>query len=93
MYRSGLVCSVRDIALYLLILLIKVYSCLAPPKGLDDPVAYQQQLDCPRIRPGQGQLIFADSDPDPPDPGPTLLDPNVKLFLESRRICNVSGYI
>ncbi len=43
MYRSGLVCSVRDIALYLLILLIKVYSCPAPPKGLDDPAAYQQQ--------------------------------------------------
>ena len=50
-------------------------------------------VDCPRVGPGQGQLIFADPDPDPPDPGPTLLDPKVKLFLESRRIYNVSGYI
>ena len=49
-------------------------------------------IDCPRVGPGQGRLIFADPDPDPPDPGPTLgrpgsalLDPKVKLFLESRK--------
>ena len=68
---------------------------------MDDSVQSEPKvLDCPRVGPGQGQLIFADPDPDPPDPGPTLgrpwsalLDPKVKLFLESRRIYNASGYI
>ena len=35
----------------------------------------QEHLDCPRVGPGQGRLIFADPDPDPSDPGPTLADP------------------
>ena len=55
---------------------------------MSDPYGdFQDYLDCPRVGPGQGQLIFADPDPDPQGrgqvragPGPTLAGPTASYF-------------